>query len=168
MNKGRPPMVLSVCLLCVALLILYVALDTSGSFRFKERPGFMHYGMLAEAFVSGQLHLKQKVDPERLSSRDPLDPSTPYPFMFDAIIWNGKYYFHHEPLPGFHSRHSSLRYGICSLHRRHRGHVCFGGIYSSGYTALPHAPALFSRNLPHGCYGISGCRSPFPGYNCTL
>ena len=68
MDKGRPPMVLSVCLLCVALLILYVALDTSGSFRFKERPGFMHYGMLAEAFVSGQLHLKQPVDPERLRS----------------------------------------------------------------------------------------------------
>jgi hypothetical protein len=101
MNKGRPPMVFSVCLLCVALLTLYVALDTSGSFRFKEPPGFMHYGMLAEAFISGQLHLKQKVDPERLRSRDPLDPSTPYPFMFDAIIWNGKYYFHHEPLPGF-------------------------------------------------------------------
>ena len=76
MIKERPPMVLSVCLLCVALLILYAALDTSGSFRFKERPGFMHYGMLAEAFVSGQLHLKQPVDPERLGSRDPLDPST--------------------------------------------------------------------------------------------
>ncbi len=60
----------------------------------------MNYGMLAEAFVSGQLHLKQPVDPERLRSPDPLDPSTPYPYMFDAIIWNGKYYFQHEPLPG--------------------------------------------------------------------
>lgn len=93
-------MVLSVCLLCVALLILYAALDTKGSFNFQEPPGFMNYGMLAEAFVAGQLHLKQKVDPERLKSTDPLDPSTPYPFTFDAIIWDGKYYFQHEPLPG--------------------------------------------------------------------
>ncbi len=101
MTTRTPPKVLIVCTACLILLVIYAALDTSGSFRFKERPGFMHYGMLAEAFVSGQLHLKQKVDPERLRSRDPLDPSTPYPFMFDAIIWNGKYYFQHEPLPGF-------------------------------------------------------------------
>jgi hypothetical protein len=100
-KMGKPTIVLGWCLLCVILLILYVGLDTKGSFRFQERPGFMNYGMLAEAFISGQLHLKQPVDPERLRSRDPLDPSTPYPFMFDAIIWNGKYYFQHEPLPGF-------------------------------------------------------------------
>ncbi len=99
-NMGRPAIVLSVCSLCLILLVLYTGLDTSGSFRFQEREGFMDYGMLAEAFVSGQLHLKQPVDPERLISPDPLDPSTPYPYMWDAIIWNGKYYFQHEPLPG--------------------------------------------------------------------
>jgi hypothetical protein len=60
----------------------------------------MHYGMLAEAFVSGQLHLKQQVDPDRLRSKDPLDPSTPHPYQFDLIIWNGKYYLSREPLPG--------------------------------------------------------------------
>jgi len=81
-------------------LILYVALDTRGTFRFQERPGLMHYGMMAEAFASGQLHLKQQVDPARLRSVDPLDPSTPYPYQFDLIIWDGKYYLPREPLPG--------------------------------------------------------------------
>lgn len=91
---------LGICLLSVFLLILYVGLNTRGSFRFEERPGFMTYGMLAEAFVSGQLHLKQEVDQNRLRSPDPLDPSTPYPYWFDLIIWDGKYYVPREPLPG--------------------------------------------------------------------
>ncbi len=89
-----------VCSLCLILLILYVALDTRGSFRFQERPGYITYEMLAEAFVAGQLHLKQPVDPARLRSPDPLDPSTPYPAMSDLIIWKGRYYFSREPLPG--------------------------------------------------------------------
>lgn len=76
-----------------------MALNTKGSFHFQEPLG-MHSGMLAEAFVSGQLHLKEIVDPDRLRSSDPLDPSTPYPAMFDLIIWNGRYYFPREPLPG--------------------------------------------------------------------
>jgi hypothetical protein len=100
MAMRRSSIILSLCSLCLMLLILYMGLDTKGSFHFQEHPRFMHYGMLADAFVSGQIHLKQPVDPDRLKSRDPLDPSTPYPFMFDAIIYNGKYYFQHEPLPG--------------------------------------------------------------------
>jgi len=99
MNIGRSATVMGVCSLCLILLILYVALDTKGSFRFQEHPGFMHYGMLAEAFVAGQLHLKAIVDADRLRSPDPLDPSTPYPYVFDLIIWDGKYFFPREPLP---------------------------------------------------------------------
>ncbi len=100
MTTRTPPKVLIVCTACLILLVLYAALDTKGSFNFQERPGFMTYGMLAEAFVSGQLHLKQEVDPQRLRSPDPLDPSTPYPYQFDLIIWHGKYYLPREPLPG--------------------------------------------------------------------
>ncbi len=96
---GRPPNILHICFLCLVLLVIYAALNTGGSFHFKEREGFADYGMLAQAFVSGQLHLKQPVDPQRLASRDPLDPSTPYPYLDDALIWNGKYYFQQEPLP---------------------------------------------------------------------
>jgi len=78
----------------------YIALSTAFSFRFEEVPGNTNYDMLAEAFLAKRLHLKQEVDPGRLHSGDPLDPSTPYPYQFDAIIWQGKYYFLQEPLPG--------------------------------------------------------------------
>jgi len=89
---------------CLALLILYTGVSTEWSFTFSEVPGFMRYDMLAEALLAGQLHLKQPVDPGRLSAPDPLNPLAPYPFMFDALIWNGKYYFQHEPLPAvFHA-----------------------------------------------------------------
>ncbi|MGB6068578.1 MAG: hypothetical protein WBG50_27535 [Desulfomonilaceae bacterium] len=99
-DPERSTTVVGICLVCWALFVLYTALDTKGFSRFPERPGWINYGMLAEAFTSGQLYLKQKVDQQRLNSRHPLDPATPWPFMFDTIIWNGKYYFHHEPLPG--------------------------------------------------------------------
>ena len=56
--------------------------------------------MLAEAFLSGQLHLKQEVDRERWESGDPLNPNLKRPYLFDAIIWDGKYYLKQPPLPG--------------------------------------------------------------------
>ncbi len=96
----RSMTVAGICIACWALFALYTALDTRGFSRFPERPGLINYGMLAEAFASGQVYLKQKVDRQRLNSRRPLDPTTPWPFMFDAIIWNGRYYLHQEPLPG--------------------------------------------------------------------
>jgi hypothetical protein len=99
MNLGKRSIV-AVCLLTFVLLVTYVALNTSGTFHFTERPGFMNYGMLAEAFAAGHLYLEQEVDPERLKMTDPRDPSAPYPYIFDSVIWNGKYYFQQEPLPG--------------------------------------------------------------------
>lgn len=81
------------------LLVLYTGLNTCFSFRFRDRDGHVNYRMLADAFLSGQVYLKEPVDPLRLNSPDPLDPSLPYPFLDDALIWNGKYYFQHEPLP---------------------------------------------------------------------
>lgn len=87
-------------LAALLIAILYVALSTSFSFRFQERAGSPHYGMLAQAFASGQLHLKEQLDPRRANSEDPRDPTLPYPFIGDTVIWQGKYYFQHEPLPG--------------------------------------------------------------------
>lgn len=87
--------------LCGAVLaLLYVALNTSFSFRFEERRGVQNYGMLRDALLSGQLHVNEPVDPRRLQAPDPLDPSLPYPFIGDMIIWKGHYYFQTEPLPG--------------------------------------------------------------------
>ncbi len=81
------------------MLLVYLLLNTSFSFRFTERPRVPNYEMLAESFLAGQLYLKKPVDPARLNARNPLDPSLPYPFLMDGLIFNGKYYFTHEPLP---------------------------------------------------------------------
>lgn len=90
---------IGICLLSLVLLDVYAALDTSGSFRFSEVPGFMNYNMLGQAFLAGQLHLQQAVPPERAAAADPSNPRLPYPYQFDAIIFHGKYYFQHLPFP---------------------------------------------------------------------
>jgi heme exporter protein D len=89
-----------IVILSVAVIFLYAALNTEFTWHFGERETFLTYDMLAEAFLSGQLHLKKEVDRERWESGDPLNPSLKRPFQFDAIIWDGKYYFMQPPLPG--------------------------------------------------------------------
>ncbi len=56
--------------------------------------------MLAEAFSQVQLHLLEAVHPGRLQAADPAHPGLPYPYLRDAIVFQGKYYFLQEPLPG--------------------------------------------------------------------
>jgi hypothetical protein len=83
-----------------AILAIYLPLNTRGSFQFTERQGWLNYDMLADALLAKQFHLKLEVDPRRLQAEDPRDPSHPSPYLVDAIIWDAKYYFQHEPLPG--------------------------------------------------------------------
>jgi hypothetical protein len=89
-----------IVILSAAILLLYAGLNTEFTWHFEERETFVAYDMLAEAFLSGQLHLKKEVDRERWESGDPLNPSLKRPFLFDAIIWDGKYYLKQPPLPG--------------------------------------------------------------------
>lgn len=92
-------MVVTCCLLAL-LLVAYFSLNTRGSFTLHERTDISNYNMLAEAILAGQLHLKQEVHPGRVSAADPVDPRLPYPYIFDSIIFKGRYYFLQEPLPG--------------------------------------------------------------------
>ncbi|MGD9972527.1 MAG: hypothetical protein AB7S77_05655 [Desulfatirhabdiaceae bacterium] len=89
---------------CFILFVLYIPFNTKGAYQFKEIPGFPNYDMLASAFLAKQVHLLDTVDPKRLQADDPRDPSHPSAYLFDRVIWNGKYYFIQEPLPGiFHA-----------------------------------------------------------------
>jgi hypothetical protein len=83
--------------LCV--FVLYWGLNTSFTFHFAQRSDLPDYQLLADALLSGQLHLNVEVDPRRLSSPDPLDPRLPYPFLMDGVIFQGRYHFPHEPFP---------------------------------------------------------------------
>jgi hypothetical protein len=84
----------------LALLLLYVALSTAGSFRFCEVSDFLNYNMLGESILVGQVHLKQGVHPGRAKAKDASNPMLAFPYISDAIIFEGKYYFLQEPLPG--------------------------------------------------------------------
>jgi len=84
----------------LGLSFLYWGLNTRGAFRFHEVPTFVNYDMLAEAFSHGQLHLLEAIHPERLQAPDPRDPRLPYPYLRDAVVFQGLYYFLQEPLPG--------------------------------------------------------------------
>ncbi len=81
------------------LVAAYVYLDTNGTFLFPETRVFLNYNMLADAFLAKQLHLKISPHPGRIYARDPTDPSLPYPYIIDAIIWHGQHYFTQDPVP---------------------------------------------------------------------
>jgi hypothetical protein len=95
---------LLIALLLIILLVFYCFLSTQGSFEFHEIDTLMNYDMLAEAFLSGQLHLKLEMDPDRANSPDPSDPELPYHGLTYAIAFHGKYYLLQQPLPAvFHA-----------------------------------------------------------------
>jgi hypothetical protein len=84
----------------VFLTIVYMALNTRWTFHFTEVANFLNYDMLANAFLNGSVELSEKVHPERLKFPDPADPGLPYPYLVDAVFFEGRQYFLQEPLPG--------------------------------------------------------------------
>lgn len=101
LNETNKQIGLIILYTCIIFFFLYIPFNTKGTYHFKEIPGFPKYDDLSSAFMVQQLHLQQKVDPETLQADDPRDPTNPSRYMFDRIIWNGKYYFQFEPLPAF-------------------------------------------------------------------
>jgi hypothetical protein len=93
----------AIAVMLVALSVFYCFLSTKGSFEFREIENLMNYDMLAEALLSGQLHLKMEMDPERAAAPDPCDPELTCHGLTDAIAFKGKYYLLQQPLPAvFH------------------------------------------------------------------
>ena len=90
---------LCVCFVSLLILDVYFALNTEGTFRLSEGRPALNYNLLARSLLAGQLHLQRDVHPGRLKEADPASPTLPYPYLFDAIIFNGKYYLQHLPFP---------------------------------------------------------------------
>lgn len=62
------------------------------------------YGLLTEAWISGQLHLKLPADPALLALPDPYDPALNRPFRTprgtqDASLYDGRLYYYFGPAP---------------------------------------------------------------------
>ena len=58
------------------------------------------YGLLGDAFLSGQTYLKITPSPQLLALADPYDPHANAPYLlWDASLYNGKYYLYFGPGP---------------------------------------------------------------------
>jgi len=57
------------------------------------------YNLLAEAFLHGQLHLLQAPDPELLKKANPFDGVHTQLWLYDASLYQGRYYTYWGPVP---------------------------------------------------------------------
>jgi hypothetical protein len=59
-----------------------------------------YYGMLGDAFLSGQTSLKKLPPPQLLALKDPYDPAASRPdILWDASFYKGRYYLYFGPVP---------------------------------------------------------------------
>jgi hypothetical protein len=98
----------------LALGVVYSGFNTAFHWKFVERQGCPNYDMLGQAGLAGHLYVKEEVDEARLKSGDPLNPLFRGPCLYDTIIWKGKYYLQHEPLPAaFHAAWIAVTHHAC-------------------------------------------------------
>lgn len=87
--------------LAILAFWLYVWILTAG--QFEQWPsGKNYYHLLAQAFQHGQLHLLLEPSPELLALDNPYDYRNRehVPQLWDATLYNGKYYLYWGPVPG--------------------------------------------------------------------
>ena len=81
------------------VMFAHAAIATGGTLRFDDEPEG-HVQELAEAFLAGQLHLKNGPSPEMLALDDPYDVDKNFEIRRpDAVLFNGKYYWYWGPVP---------------------------------------------------------------------
>lgn len=87
-------------LACVVVILIYIWFISAGTWRNWPRTS-NYYSLLAESFQNGQLSLQEKPDPALLALPNPYDPKArkAVPFISDASLYEGKYYFYWGPVP---------------------------------------------------------------------
>ena len=81
-----------------AVSLLYVFLATSGTFG--ELPAQTdYYDRMAEGFRAGQLHLREAPSPALLATDDPYADKYVQLGLWDASLYDGRYYFYWGPVP---------------------------------------------------------------------
>lgn len=92
-----------VALFAVVLIIvtLYWMGSSFGRFSFGAGTRESPFVLLADAFLSGHLHLGVTPDPELLKLANPYDPSTrgSAPFLWDLSLYKGRYFVYWGPVP---------------------------------------------------------------------
>jgi hypothetical protein len=84
------------------VLVAYVWVVSLGTWRdWPEAYDYSHYDKLARAFMHGQAYLLEKPDTSLLDLADPYDPTqrADLPYVIDASLFHGRYYFYFGPIP---------------------------------------------------------------------
>ncbi len=90
---------LGIVLFIIFYYYLWTAIPESNNFNPRNNI-FNYYNKLADSFLSGQLHLKQKPQPELLEFQNPYDPEVDRKYkLWDASLYKGKYYVYFGPAP---------------------------------------------------------------------
>jgi len=84
----------------MAIIIVYVWFATAGTWHIWPA-STTNYDQLANAFVEGHVYLDEKVSPLLLSLPDPynIEARTGIEYIWDASLYQGKYYLYWGPLP---------------------------------------------------------------------
>jgi len=88
-------------ILVIPTVVLYIWILTAGQF-FQWPSGRNYYHLLAQAFQQGQLHLLLEPSPELLALENPYDYRNRenVPHLWDASLYQGKYYLYWGLMPG--------------------------------------------------------------------
>lgn len=88
-------------ILVVPAVVLYIWILTAGQF-FQWPSGRNYYHLLAQAFQQGQFHLLLEPSPELLALENPYDYRNRenIPHLWDASLYQGKYYLYWGVVPG--------------------------------------------------------------------
>lgn len=85
----------------LAVVVGAYAFFITAGFSAKPPPSQRYYNMLADAFLAKQLHLRQLPERALLEQADPYDYKSSHRLwrLWDASLYDGKYYFYWGPLP---------------------------------------------------------------------
>ena len=86
----------------LAVVAVYFFFATAGTFRFAlTNWKGSNYASLAEGFLHGRLSLMQQPEEDLTDLDNPYDPTEreDIPFVWDASLYNGRYYLYFSPVP---------------------------------------------------------------------
>lgn len=90
---------LGIVLFIIFYYYLWTAIPESNNFNPRNNI-FNYYNKLTDAFLSGQLHLKQKPHSKLLEFQNPYDSGVDRKYkLWDASLYKGKYYVYFGPAP---------------------------------------------------------------------
>lgn len=114
MNKLSHATAVTVAGCLTATLAVYVWLASAGYWNHLPHYSNMIHDQ-ASAFLAGQLHLLRNPSPELLAAPNPFDPSLVHLWIWDAMLYKGKFYIYWGPVPPFIAAATYKLFSVSSI-----------------------------------------------------